>query len=359
MRILWKYLIKSFLQVFYLALGGFVAIYLVIDLFEKIDNLIEAHVSAYNILVYFLCRIPIIVVEGIPMAILIAAIISLGILGKNNEIVALKASGINLLKCIFPILTIALILSSIDFSFNQTLVPFCLKKANTIWQKKSKKGGQSAAVAQGRIWCRSDNVILNADYYDKRNSLLKKVTLFIFNPKFDLIRRLDAKEARWSGEDWIFVKGLDQRKDDNNNWIVTPFKARVLPIEVNPVSFATVERLPDEMTFLELYRYTERLKREGYDTTYYLLKLHTKISFPATGIILALLGLSIAFLLGQHSSIPLGVALATALAFVYLVIFQFSISLGETGVLPPLIAAWIGNVTFSMVGCLLLLRAPL
>ena len=113
------------------------------------------------------------------------------------------------------------------------------------------------------------------------------------------------------------------------------------------------------MTFLELYRYTERLKGEGYDTTYYLLKLHTKISFPATGIILALLGLSIAFLLGQHSSIPLGVALATALAFVYLVIFQFSISLGETGVLPPLIAAWIGNVTFSMVGCLLLLRAPL
>ncbi|RLB07018.1 MAG: LPS export ABC transporter permease LptG [Deltaproteobacteria bacterium] len=359
MKILWKYLTKSFLHVFYLALGGFVTIYVVIDLFEKIDNLVEAHVKAFNIFLYFLCRIPIIVVEGIPMGILIAAIISLGILGKNNEIVALKASGINLLRCIFPILTVALILSGVDFFFNQTLVPFCMKKANTIWQKKSKKGGQSAAVAQGRIWCRSENVILNADYFDKRNNLLKKVTLFVFDSEFDLIRRLDAREARWSGEDWIFVKGLDQWKNSENNWVITTFNARILPIEVNPVSFETVERLPDEMTYLELYNYVNRLEKEGYDTTYYRLKLHAKISFPATGIILGLLGISIAFLLGQHSSIPLGVALATALAFVYLVIFQFSISLGETGVLPPLIAAWIGNVLFSMVGCLLLLRAPL
>ncbi len=359
MRILWKYLIKSFLQVFYLALGGFVVIYLVIDLFEKIDNLIEAHVTASGILVYFLSRIPIIVMEGIPMAILIAAIISVGLLGKNNELVALKASGVNLLRCILPILTVALLLSSVDFMFNQTLVPYCIKKANTIWQKKSKKGGQSAAVAQGRIWCRSENVILNADYFDKRNNLLKKVTLFVFDPEFNLVRRLDAREALWSGEDWIFVKGLDQWKKSDNTWVVTPFKARILPLEVNPVSFATVERLPDEMTFLELYDYVKRLQKEGYDTTYYNLKLHTKVSFPVTGIVLALLGISIAFLLGQHSSIPLGVALATALAFVYLVIFQFSISLGESGVLPSIIAAWLGNVMFCMVGFFLLLRAPL
>ncbi len=359
MRILWKYLIKSFLQVFYLALGGFIIIYLVIDLFEKIDNLLEAHVTASGVLVYFACRIPVILVEGIPMAILIAAIISLGILGKNNELVALKASGINLLRCIFPILMVALVLSTVDFFFNQTIVPFCIKKANTIWQKKSKKGGQSTAVAQGRIWCRSENVILNADYFDKRNNLLKKVTLFVFSPQFDLVRRLDAREALWSGEDWIFIKGLDQWKKSDNSWVVTPFNARILPIEVNPVSFAAVERLPDEMTFLELYNYIKRLEGEGYDTTYYRLKLHTKLSFPATGVILALLGISIAFLLGRHSSIPLGVAMATALAFVYLVIFQFSISLGESGVLPSLVAAWIGNVMFSMVGCLLLLKAPL
>ncbi len=359
MRILWRYLIKSFLQVFYLALGGFVVIYLVIDLFEKIDDLVEAQVNFSKIFVYFLCKIPLIVVEGIPMAILIAAIISFGILGKNNEIVALKASGINLLRCIIPILTIALVISSVDFFFNQELVPFCLKKANAIWQKESKKSGQSAAIAQGRIWCRSDNVILNADYFDRRNNVLKKVTLFIFDGDFDLVRRVDAREARWSGEDWIFIKGVDQQKSKGNAWVIKAFKARVLPIEVNPVSFETVQRIPDEMSFTELYNYVSRLEKEGYDTTYYRLKLHSKISFPTTGVVLALLGLSIAFLLGRHSSIPLGVALATALAFVYLVVFQFSISLGEAGVLPPLIAAWIGNVLFSMVGCLLLLRAPL
>lgn len=347
------------MKVFYLALSAFLSIYIVIDLFEKIDNLVEAHLGAGDIFLYFLCKIPLIVVQGIPMAILMAGLISLGILARNNEIIALKASGINPLKCLAPIVLAAFGLTLLNFVLSQTLVPLGLIKSNSIWQKKRKRGIQSTAIAHGEIWWRSENIILNAGFFDGRNNILKKVSLFFFDKDFNLVRRVDANEARWSGEDWIFLKGIDQKKSTDTTWVANVFKARVLRVGIDPQDFQFVEKLPDEMTFGELYSYIGKVEKEGYDATFYRLKLHSKISFPCTGIVLAIMAVAIALLLGRHASIPMGVAMATALAFIYLVIFQLSISIGKTGALPAWSAAWIGNLTFCLVGILLLLRAPL
>ncbi len=94
MKIIPRYILRHFFPVFGLALSAIVGLYLIIDFFEKVDNLLEKHVPAGEILSYFLLKIPFILTQGIPMAVLLGSLVALGILKRNRELIALETAGI-------------------------------------------------------------------------------------------------------------------------------------------------------------------------------------------------------------------------------------------------------------------------
>jgi lipopolysaccharide export system permease protein len=135
---------------------------------------------------------------------------------------------------------------------------------------------------------------------------------------------------------------------------VEQFRELRLELPQRPSDFQYLAKPPEEMTWGELSQYVAKIRREGYDATRYLVDLYAKIAFPCTSLVMTILGIGVALYQGKRGGIATGVAVSVALAFVYVLVFHFLLSLGYAGKLPPVLAAWIPNAFFALAGLFLM-----
>ena len=137
---------------------------------------------------------------------------------------------------------------------------------------------------------------------------------------------------------------------------IEPFDSLTIPeIEEKPDDFSEEELNEEDMTWRELSRYIERVRRSGGNVDEYLVDLHFKLNFPFAGSIFVLIGVALAS--GKRkTSIATGFGLTLVVAFLYYAVLRVGQTLGHNGVLPPLLAAQLGNVIFLIVGIILLKR---
>jgi lipopolysaccharide export system permease protein len=352
MKILSRYVIRGFCNVFVLALVAFLSLYLIIDFFEKIDNLLERQVSILNMSLYFLYKVPGIFVQGFPLASLIASLISLGMLKKNHEVIAMRSAGIHPAVYTAPILCAVMVFSIVHFVLEQSVVLPFKNKSQNIWTESMgvKKGGLS--LSQENVWYRSQERIYQIRFFDMRTQTLERVSIFTMDPAFKLVSRLDARRMKWNGNKWIGEDVLIlqfEGEETQQQWRET------LEMEVpeTPNDFSGYETQPEALNWTSLNRYIDKLRREGHDPRTYELERQMRLAFPATTLIMALLGITVAIRQGLHSGISLGVVSALGVAFAYLVIARLGISLASTEVLPVTIGVWAGNIIFAALGAYL------
>ncbi|MCJ7594423.1 MAG: LptF/LptG family permease, partial [Desulfobacterales bacterium] len=112
---------------------------------------------------------------------------------------------------------------------------------------------------------------------------------------------------------------------------------------------------PEEMSYWQLKRYAETVQKEGYDNTRYLVDMNLKIAFPFVGLVLVFVGIPLPLGLKKGGT-PLAISLGMAICFCYVLILGFSRSLGLSGVLPPLLSAWLANLLFLLLGIYLMMH---
>jgi lipopolysaccharide export system permease protein len=357
MRIISRYISQELAKIIAVCLGGFVAIYLVIDFFERIDNFLAAELALSWAAQYFLLKVPFILQQGIPMAVLMGTLITLGLIARNNELTALRASGVSPLLLSGPIVIAALLLSLMDFGLAEYLVPLTTSRANWVWHVKVKKLPEQSSFTQEKLWYKSGQTLYNIRVFHPKRQTLEGVTIYRFDNAFRLVQRLDARRGQWDGKGWIFTDGILLSRNTDANFNIERFEQRRLELEERPESFLHLDKPPEEMTLAELGRYVTKIESEGYDATRYRVDFHTKIAFPFTSVIMALLGIGVALYQGKRGGMAIGVAVSVALAFIYVIIFQLVLSLGYAGNLHPLLAAWATNAFFGMTGLFLLVHA--
>ena len=115
MYLIEKYVTKEILKYFCILLATVVSIYLAVDFFEKIDNFMEASLPFSKIIRFFYLKIPSIVAQFAPVGILLAILVVFGLMNKNNEIIALKSSGVSIYYLLKPVVSIGLFLSILIF----------------------------------------------------------------------------------------------------------------------------------------------------------------------------------------------------------------------------------------------------
>lgn len=346
MRIISRYVIRHFLPTFTLALVTFVGLYLIIDFFEKVDNMLEKHVSTLQIALYFLYKTPFIVTQGIPMAVLLGTLISLGILKRNRELIAFETAGVNPASYIMPIVSTALLLSLVHFGVGETLSRAMNQRAQRLWQQEVMQNQASVSYSHENVWYHGNGVIYQIRLYDRSNQTMQKVSLFYTDSQFKLTQRLDAKRFRWDKNRWIAEDGLILRFEGTKTtqeW----FQQRELDLRETPRDFERLETIPEELGWLDLYKYSRKIRLEGYNSTPYEVELHMRMAFPLTTFVLALLGITIALRQGMHGGITLSVGIAMIVAFLYLTLLQLGSGMATAGILPPWIGVWAANVIFA------------
>lgn len=355
MGVLPKYLCKEFFKLLILCQLIFVSIYLIVHFFSRFDNFTEAHVSISRMLPYLLYKSPYIIVQMFPPATLIAVIIMFTLMKKHNEILALKASGMNLWRLSQPVLLASLFVAIGLFFFSEIIVPYTSSKSNEIWRTEVERQDPGRFYGRDHIWYKGSHCIYWIRNFDNKKMVMRDPTFYFFDPSFHLVKKIDARLGIWKNGEWEVRQGVTMEAQDDGDYVVHKFKRINLKLPETPETFVRQRKKPEEMGYWQLKRFAKRLRMEGYDATRYLVDMNIKLAFPLINFIMVLIGIPIALGLRKGGS-PLAVSLGISACFLYLVNLGVARSLGLSGILPPILSAWLANGVFFFLGIYLMIR---
>ena len=355
MGVLSRHQIKEFFKLLIISQMVFIAIYLMIDFASGIDDFIKAQAPKSAMFSYFLYKALSIGVQMLPVATLTTVIISFSTMKRNNEITALKACGATVWKISQPVIITCFFLSIAMFLFSEMVVPATSSHANEIWRVEVKKEKGGHFHGQRHIWYKGEQSIYWIKRFNNQTATMIEPAFYFFDPSFHLVRRIDARAGIWDHGKWVLKQGIVQHRDKDGGYDLERFEAFELSIPETPGDFVREEIEPEEMGYQQLKRFAERLRAEGYDATRYFVDINVKIAFPFVILIMALIGVPVAFW-KKGMGTPVAVCLGIALCFVYLLILGLSRTLGFAGILPPLFAAWLANGLFLFFGIYLMIQ---
>lgn len=356
MLIITRYFTREFLKIFLLCMGSFIALYLLVDLFERLDDMIEHQVAIGLIIKYTLCSIPMIIYQVCPLGVLLCTFITIGLFAKNQEIMALRAHGVSLYRVLKVFVFISISVCLFSLWLQEYVMPTTNQVVKEIKLVHIKGKKPSKLFKKFHFWYRSQNIIYNIAYFDPDRQELQKISLLYFDKNFNIVKRVDAQSATWRGDAWLFQEGLEREFLPDGGMKVHKFTDRAFSINKTPDDFRSARKEAEEMSFTELWMAVKKMRQEGYLPTSYEVDMHAKISYAFISFIMALLGIPFALRTGRSGGLALGVAVSLAFGFVYWIFFAFCVSLGKSGALPPVIAAWTANMAFGMIGIYMFLH---
>ena len=356
MRTIPRYIYKEMGRYLVMVLASMAVLYLVVDFFEKADRFVKAGLGMERALAFFACNLPFVMGQIAPLGFLLAVLITFGLMGKNNEIVALKSGGVSAFYLMRPVLWVGLFLSVGLFLFKDTVVPVTLSQANRIWVIEVKKK-KLDRLRTKNIWLKEKGRIIHVGLYKPRRRTLHGVTVNDLDENFRLVRRLDAETGRFTKDGWLLFNVLEQHSAQESGEPRVRFHEQLrADIQLVPEDFKQVVRSNDEMSFRTLLDDIAAIEADGFDASSQRVDLHAKISFPLICFILALVGGGISLRGNRGEGIFAGILIAIGIAFCYWFSHSVCLSLGYGGVLPPLAAAWATNLVFLCIGLFVLLQ---
>jgi LPS export ABC transporter permease LptG len=356
-NILDRYILREFLKILLLVLVSVTALFVIVEYTEMARDVRENGVAASTLLRYFRFQIFTVLNWALPISVLVATLVTFGILAKNNEVTAIKSGGVSLYRVAAPILAVAVVISLLAYLILDFVLPYANERVYEIKRRIEGKAA-IATTAQQKLWyLGKGRYLINFLAYDAREKRLTQVQVFEFHPaEFRLTRRVYADTATWNGQAWAFENGwMRSFGDDGNSTFTQITTPLALFYPETPEDFDTKVTPPDQMTYAQLRRYIATLRESGYAADELAVKLYAKTSWPALSIVMALIAMPFAFRMGRRGALY-GIGLALILGIVYWMVFAIFTKFGEVGNLPPILAAWSANILFALAASYLFLH---
>lgn len=350
-----KYWLKEFLKFFFIIQLIILVLFVFIDYLSRMERFFKSEISMLTALNYVLLKLPFMFVQLTPAGILLAAIVVFGLMNRNNELLAIRSSGINAYFLIKPAVGAALFFGFIMFFLGETLIPVSMSKVYDIENNVIRKR-HNMSMAREDIWIKNENRLIHINYYDPVQKTVSGVTITSMGENFGLESRIDAQKGYYTEGEWAFEDIIEQvHAKDSMDYDVKTYQKKKIPLTFKPDDLGAVVKRSEEMGFSELRKYVKKIKAEGYDATTYEVDLNGKTAFPFICIIMALTGAATGMRSFAKENLAVTIALGVAIAFLYWIMYGFCISLGYGNILPPIISAWITNVFFFSTGVLYLM----
>jgi LPS export ABC transporter permease LptG/LPS export ABC transporter permease LptF len=365
-RILDEYVLREFLGMFFLVLAGFVLLMLVFTFFELVGDILRNHVALITVGDYLLNLTPSMLYQIAPLAVLIAVLVTFGVLNRNSEIVAMKATGISLYRLVVPIVCISAVLSVSLFLFDQYYLPQANRKQEALRSTIKGRPPQTFLHPEQKWIVGSPRPgeasrIFYYQFFDPTTKEFANLSVFEFNPAtFSISRRIFASRAFWNPatSSWTFQNGWERDFDGATETQYKDFRfTSFAEIHEEPAYFTKESVQSQEMNFGQLDRYIRDLRQSGFDTMGLRVALWRKLAYPLVAIVMAILAIPFALTMGRRGSLT-GIAVAIAVALAYWVIEGLFRAMGNVNYLPAALAAWSPDILFALTGGYFLLRTP-
>lgn len=357
MKILDRYIIKKFLSILFFTTLAFIVIFIVVDLIENLDKFLSYEAKFTYVVLYYVYFIPYIILLTLPVNMLLSCLFSLGSMAQYNELIASLSAGVSLYRIVFPILVLAAFISAASGIVGETMVPESNRRRLNIFRYDIRKQPRMQIGTQRQLSLQdSDNRQVSIDYYDARKKRANKVNI-VWREGNTITERWDVKYMIWdtSRSAWN-LSGVIQRKFSEKGEEVSEKNTLLYEnSRIYPEDLVDLEIKPEEMNYVELSRFVDKMQSLGADAKKWLVELYMKVSYPFANFIIVLFGAPLASR-KRRSGPALGFALALLISFVYFLFVRSGQVLGRDGTLDPLWGAWIGNIVFGIGGIILMLR---
>jgi LPS export ABC transporter permease LptF/LPS export ABC transporter permease LptG len=354
-------IMRDFVMYLAMIVATLLILALVFTVFELLSDIVKNRVSVVLLSEYLLNLSPSLLYQMSPIAVMLAVLITFGLMQKSSELTAMKATGISLYRATVPVIALSAMIAGGLFFFDQFYIPHTNRRQEILRNEIKGKPPQTYLQANRQWIVGGNDEIYYYQLFDPDNNTFHSISVFEFDPKtFQLIRRISAAQAHWepSLNKFVFEKGWVRTLkgasiQDYHTFDVATFSE----LQEDPRYFKKEVRQSQEMDYQALRDYINDLQQSGFDTVKLRVQLQKKISYPLITLVLAVLAIPFA-VTGRTGGALAGVAIAIAIAVVYMGTSGLFEAMGNANQLPAFLAAWAPDVVFALGSGYLLLRVP-
>lgn len=357
MRTLDRYVIREFLRLFVVIAVGIVALYIIINFFEQMNTLIAKKPNPLHILEYYAYQIPYLSVLLMPVALLLATFFSLGEFAMRNELLAMKASGIDVLRTFVPILLFGAGVTGLTLWANMGLVPTGMERARETKAVKIMKRGTARlrTQAENLAFFGTGRRFFFFKRIDAKQSTGTEIIVMDTDTAGRVLRRLDALRGEYREGHWLLHRVVEREFRDGAEMTRYYDNKDYPDITESPFELLKSPKELTDLTVSDLSQRIAALKRAGMEYYSETVELNVRYSFPFMNFIILLFALPLAASM-RGVSRAWGFGISIMVAFFYWAFLQASRTIGDTGGMNPVLSAWLPNLVFLFLAMPAFLR---
>jgi len=365
MRILDRYITKSVIKIFLFTIFTFCFLYILIDATSQLDEFIDRKVPIDILIQYYVAYFPIILSQPISsVACLIAVLFTFSSLNNNNEVIAMRSSGLTFWQITKPAVVFGLIVSIFVFWINERLVPQATEITQQIRNENMVLLVDRLRKKQEKIknltFYGLKNRLYFIDTFDSDTNELKGITIIEHDRQQNMKQKIVAFKGTWTGIAWKFHQC--QITTFSSSDIRTPLKIKVyeeklMDIKESPDDFLRQRLNVNSMNIRQLKNYIDRFSKSGAAKALNNMRvdLHQKIAYPFGNFVIVLIGLPFAMMIrGRKGSAFAAIGVALVLGFLYYVANAVALALGKGGLFPPILSAWAAPLLFTIAALIII-----
>jgi len=310
--ILDEYVMRKFAGNFLLVLITFIMLSLIFSFFELLGDIIRYRVPLVTVGDYLLNLIPYMLYQLTPLCVLIAVLITFGVLNRTSELTAMKATGISLYRVVAPVLVMSAVIAASLFLFDESYLPAANRRQESLRAIIKGKPAQTF-LSPNRNWIFGEQEaggpgrIFYYQFFDPDKNVFANLTVFEFQPdSFNLQSRTFATSAHWDQQlnQWVFENGWQRSFSGETTTGYKPFVLTTFPeIHEQPAYFKKEFRPSQEMSYSDLSDYIRDLRQMGLDTIRQRVQLNRKLAYPLIALVMAVLAVPFALSMGRRGSL--------------------------------------------------------
>jgi len=360
--ILDELILRNFFLYLGLILSSFLVLLLIFTFFELLKDIMKNRVSMLVVGEYLLNLIPYLIYNISPLAVLLAVLVTFGLLERTNQVTAMKATGISVYRIASPVLVIGFVIAAALFAFDQWYLPEANRRQDALRNTIKGKPPQTYLRPDRKWIFGQQSTVFYYEFFEPGQNVFGNLSIFQFNPKtFAITRRVAAQRAQWDPalQKWIFANGWERQFGPEGVSAYRTFDVATFPelATEQPAYFKKEVKQSSEMNYAELRRYIADLRQSGFDTTRLRVQLQKKFAYPLIAFVMAVLAVPFSLSAGRKGALA-GVATAIAIGVVYWLTSGLFEAMGNANQLPAFLAAWAPDFIFGFLGGYMVLKVP-
>jgi lipopolysaccharide export system permease protein len=355
MKIIHRMLLGNFLRYLFYAVVGAVAIFTLVDVFERIGSLVDNHATPWQVARYYTYRAAWAVDLVLPISMLMATLFAVGSMARYRELTALFSSGFSLAQVVRPLMILSVVAAAASLAWHEYVLPEATLRMDQIWEVEIHKRPNRIRPTQNIAVTGLDNRLYYARRFDPNSNLVTGLKV-VTRHESQVMERIDAARAEWTGENWVLYDGTRRRFTESGDMTSHFDRLTVSDLAISPETLTRERVKPEDMSIRQLRAHNLLVRASGGDPVRGEVDIQFRLAFPLVNILVVVIGAILAS--GpRKTTIASGFGWTLLISFGYYLFMNFGRALGREGAVPPLAAGWAGNVAYALLALVLYRRA--